>query len=510
VKKILLLIIIFLLVFNSTTFAFYDYNNFFDACEDRDYDRVLSLIKTGANVNMSNSEGTTPLMWVLKGYQNDSKKLEVIKLLLENGADINSEDKKGNTVLFYSLLEDDYSIAKYLLDNGGNIKYKSKLNGHTPLSYAISYSSTRMVDFLINYGDLKINQEYFDGETALLIANIENSSSTKIKYLIKNGVNVSKSNDYGETPLMRAASNQNPEVLRILLDNGAKINRQNNDGMTPLIYACKNSFNPEIVEYLINNEANPNIEDKSGKNALDYIEENEELKNTEIYYKLKEKSNSFSQKYGINKVKFEELTLEQQRIIEYEISNLKNNSYTYSRKTEAFYDIYFGDSPKKVYDKISEEYQLVDSLNEESKKYNNLIEKRLEKRKEEAGLKYLVGKFNTDISYNYIFIFDEQDKLISVMIIGNLYNSRNDTKKINEEFKSIHDIADWINGRYITSPAPKIRNDGYNWTPGTNSWINIWPKEQLNANLEVKVGIHVDKKNEQDTENVIMQVTYQK
>ncbi|MFW5890768.1 MAG: ankyrin repeat domain-containing protein [bacterium] len=509
-KIILLLLVIFLLASSSTIFAFYDYNNFFEACERRDYDRVLDLIRTGANVNMSNSEGTTPLMWVLEGYMNDSQIIETMKLLIENGADINLEDKKGNTALFYSSLEDDYNIAKYLLDNGGDLKYQSKINGHTPLSYAISYGNTRTLDFLINYGNLNINQEFKDGETALLLANVGYTSYMKINYLIKNGANSLKSTNCGETPLMRAASNGNPKVLEILLDNGAKIDRQNNEGMTPLIYACKNSFKPEVVEYLIDKKANTNIKDKSGKNALDYIEENEELKNTKVYYKLKEKTKPFSQKYTSKKKEYEDLTLEQQRIIEYELLNLKNKNHTYSNKTEAFYDIYFGDSPKEVYNKISEENQLVDSLEEKSKKYNYSIKERLEKRKEEAGFKYLVGEFNADISYTYIFIFDEQDKLISLLMIGNLYNSRNDTKKINEEFKSINDFANWINSRYITSPAPKIRNDGYNWIPGTNSWMNIWPKEQLDSNLEVKVGIHLDKKSEQKTENVIMQVTYKK
>jgi ankyrin repeat protein len=509
-KIILLLLVIFILASSSTIFAFYEYNDFFRACYKRDYDRVLEFIRIGANVNMSNSEGTTPLMWFLKGYTNNSQIIETMDLLIENGADINLEDKKGNTALFYSLLEDDYNIAKYLIDNGGNLKYESEINGHNALSYAISYGSTEMLDFLINYKNLNINQEFKNGETALLLANVENASYMKINYLIKNGANLLKSTDSGETPLMRAASNGNPEVLEILLDNGAKINRQNNEGMTPLIYACKNSLNPDVVEYLINKKANTNIKDKSGKNALDYIEENEELKNTKVYYKLKEKTNSFSKKYGINKRKFEELTLEQKRTIEYEISNLKNKNYKYSNKTEVFYGIYFGDSPKEVYNKISEKNKLVDSLNEKSKKYNYSIKERLEKRKEEAGFKYLVGEFNTDISYTYIFIFDEQDKLISLLMIGNLYNSRNDTKKINEEFKIINDFADLINSRYITSPAPEIRNERYNWNPGTNTWMNIWPKEQLDANLEVKVGIHLDKKSEQETQNVIMQVTYKK
>ena len=58
------------------------------------------LIKNGADVNSQNKHKETPLHYLC--WQNTNKEMiEVIKFLIEKGADVNSQDKYGRTPLHY-------------------------------------------------------------------------------------------------------------------------------------------------------------------------------------------------------------------------------------------------------------------------------------------------------------------------------------------------------------------------------------------------------------------------
>ena len=72
--------------------------------------KIEQLIKNGANVNVQDSYGKTPLIYAINYKKN---KLDLIsflyipynirlfKVLLKNGADVNIQDKNGNTIIYY-------------------------------------------------------------------------------------------------------------------------------------------------------------------------------------------------------------------------------------------------------------------------------------------------------------------------------------------------------------------------------------------------------------------------
>lgn len=69
-------------------------------------DLTNSLVSLGADVNLENNHGMTPLMYALFNFKNDpSSYRKIIKTLIDNGADINAVDNKG---------ENSIDIAKYL------------------------------------------------------------------------------------------------------------------------------------------------------------------------------------------------------------------------------------------------------------------------------------------------------------------------------------------------------------------------------------------------------------
>lgn len=93
------------------------------------------LLSHGASVDSKTREGDTSLMLRAHNsayYQYDKHKKiieakqQVIAFLLKMGADINAKNLKGETVLHYSLIEQDYSTAQYLVDNGADVNMLNK------------------------------------------------------------------------------------------------------------------------------------------------------------------------------------------------------------------------------------------------------------------------------------------------------------------------------------------------------------------------------------------------
>jgi hypothetical protein len=109
----------FLLVAGSTGHAMNDPKlgeQLLNAAGDGNYERVVTLLDCGADVNYANWSGWTAL---IGGVQSQNKRL--IQLLLDRGADINHVDFNGCTVLQVAASRDDLSIIKLLIDRGADV-----------------------------------------------------------------------------------------------------------------------------------------------------------------------------------------------------------------------------------------------------------------------------------------------------------------------------------------------------------------------------------------------------
>ena len=93
---------------------------------------VLFLSITTFSVQAS--EHSTANEALLKGAQEGE--LEVVKKALEDGADINLKDTKGNSVLILSIIFDKHYIATYLIEKKVRLDITDK-GGDTALTKAI-------------------------------------------------------------------------------------------------------------------------------------------------------------------------------------------------------------------------------------------------------------------------------------------------------------------------------------------------------------------------------------
>ena len=124
------------------------------ACENSHTELVKLLLEHGADANIKSEYGYTPLYRAC-----DKDNTEVVKLLLEHGADVNSKDNYGNTLLYSACKNNNTELAKLLLEYGADVNIKNKYGG-TLLYWACLKNNTELVKLLLDYGawkDLNVN-----------------------------------------------------------------------------------------------------------------------------------------------------------------------------------------------------------------------------------------------------------------------------------------------------------------------------------------------------------------
>src|SRR5262249_20092001 len=142
---------------------------------------VNALLARGAAVNAKqNSKGQNALMWAAS-----ERHLDVVKALVEHGADIGAKTQQGFTALMFAARAGDIDIARFLLSKGGSID-ESAPDGSTPILIAAVRGHVDLAKFLLQNGARPDGDLVKAGYTPLHWA------STKSETVI--------TNDYPEAP----------------------------------------------------------------------------------------------------------------------------------------------------------------------------------------------------------------------------------------------------------------------------------------------------------------------
>lgn len=290
----------------------------------RNIDNIRILIKHGADVNkaiereefMQNySSRRPPMMYrelsnlenlILRKAQTktpisiaftlkDPTGINIAKLLIENGADVNQTTRHGETPLFFAKTA---TQIKLLIDNGADIN-KQKFDGMTVLLHAAGSNNHELTQMLITAGADKsvtdsqernlvniilndsfktstgsntigINETNLLGQTPLMyLVTKENPDIDKIKTLIILGADPSIKDNNNAYPIMHASQNNYVDILEIMASNASpeELNRQDGRGMTLLMHTLIKNDTAKAIE-LINSGVNTNLKNKRGQDTL--------------------------------------------------------------------------------------------------------------------------------------------------------------------------------------------------------------------------------------------------
>lgn len=243
-------------------------------------DLVEYLIAKGADVNARDAQGKTPLYMVIELLNSldkvNNQQIALVNYLIKHGAKINSNIQNGNALEHTLLLHQVKSVelAKVIINNGIDINTKDEY-GNTALHAAVFNKNYKLVDFLTQNGaDVNAlnNEQKAPLYIAIDIGHPNSQYNTKIaKLLINRGASISIRHPVGNLSIVHLAASDK-DFMKFLLDKGADINAKNSDGWTPLhsvIFGLNFDNKIEIPKFLIENGADVNAKTNDGETPLD-------------------------------------------------------------------------------------------------------------------------------------------------------------------------------------------------------------------------------------------------
>jgi ankyrin repeat protein len=209
-----------------------------------------------------------------------SGRLQVICVLIDNGADVNMKDSEGNTALHLAAKEGKVDAVRCLVERESRVSASNK-NGDTPLHVAAKNGKFEIVRYLVEEGaDINKLNKKESGKTALHVAACEDDLDI-VKFLYENGgQKVCKTNKLADvTPLHLAASAGRLEIVKYLAGKVDHIDICDQNGNTPLHYAVSEmvSYNSDVIKCLVELGADMHQGNECGETALHLAVENGKL-----------------------------------------------------------------------------------------------------------------------------------------------------------------------------------------------------------------------------------------
>ena len=237
-----------------------------------DTESVRMLLDSGANVNVRNDAGATPLMWAVNS-------LEKTRLLLDRGADLNARSEDSRTALLIAAGQfGSRDVVKFLLDRGADISVKSPglFGDMTVLTEAARLGDEALLRLLIERGaDLQAAgpgplayAQYAQCEKCIdvltagakpdiismgaIFAAPPNLDASKIGRWLDRGADVHAKDPGGNTLLMLAVNSDSIplEAVKTLIARGADVNAKNAEGRSAIDFAKLRGSTP-ILDLLV-------------------------------------------------------------------------------------------------------------------------------------------------------------------------------------------------------------------------------------------------------------------
>jgi len=186
-----------------------------------------------------------------------------IKKIINSNVSLNEKDQEfGKNALMWAAWDDNYEIAKFLIESGADINEIDN-HGYTALLWAIKKGSTSVTRLLLQNKILMGN----DIKCSPLFIACWARQKEIINILHEYGVSMNIKYEKGVTVLMLSSSFGFNDIVETLVNNGANINYENNNGENALFYAIRNGH-ISIINYLLSKDMDIQHKNKFGQNLL--------------------------------------------------------------------------------------------------------------------------------------------------------------------------------------------------------------------------------------------------
>ncbi len=249
---------------NTNTFDFYKY-----------------LESVGLNPEKASIKNETPLH-ILAAR---SKEVELVNYFLEKG-NVNAIDENGNTPFLNAASRNNLEMVTLLFKQVKDVNQVNK-KGESALALAVANNSPEVVYFLIeNKADVAVLDANKNNLTPYLIESFstkkEDVFEEKMDVLTKNGLDITKTQENGNTIYHFAIAKNNINFLKLLEPFKIDVNAKNNEGNTVLHLAALQAKDTEILKYLLSIGAKKDATTDFDETPFDLASENEILKAQKI------------------------------------------------------------------------------------------------------------------------------------------------------------------------------------------------------------------------------------
>lgn len=221
---------------------------------------VNLLINNGADLNLKNDDDLTALLCAVWELSND-----VALRLIEAGAEVNHiSDEHGASAFSQACLLGEAILCEALSEAGADINWRNG-NGETALLVTARVRTDYVIEFIIAGADFNLTDR--KGRSPLFIAASKGDTNSVNLMVTRTETIIDQTDHTGRSPLMIAANEGHADTAAALLNRGANPNLIDHTGCGLLVHACNGGLTNLVTELLVGG-ADPNLQDDSGRTPL--------------------------------------------------------------------------------------------------------------------------------------------------------------------------------------------------------------------------------------------------